>query len=101
VLWRIADAGDSKRLTVAALIERLFYCRRTRCSVKELIGKGTGTGKVISRGLLPPDDPVFKEGWSVMMWPGSWRQSPEPSGGIPNDSENTTREDEQPERGAK
>ena len=30
-------------------------------------------------GPAKPDDPIWKEGWTVTMWPGSCQQSPEPS----------------------
>jgi hypothetical protein len=46
-----------------------------------MIGRatGTGTGKVTWLGSAKPDDPVFKEGWSISIVPQSRQKSPEPS----------------------
>jgi hypothetical protein len=41
-----------------------------------MIGKVTGAGKVIWEGPAEPDDPVFKEGWTVSMMPPSQQQPP-------------------------
>ena len=43
-----------------------------------MIGKGMGTGKVTYRGLLPPDDPIFKEGWTVSIVPQPRQRSAMP-----------------------
>ena len=50
--------------------------------MQKMTGTGTGTGKVIHRGLAKPDDPVFKEGWTVTL-PQSGRRSSTPSSSTP------------------
>jgi hypothetical protein len=52
--------------------------------VKGLIGKGTGTGKVISEGAAKPDDPVFMEGWSIHIGPPSGQMWSEASPSTPD-----------------
>jgi hypothetical protein len=39
--------------------------------------KGTGTGRVIWEGTAKPDDPVFKEGWSIHIGPPSGQRRPD------------------------
>jgi hypothetical protein len=47
--------------------------------VKEIVGKGTGTGRVISEGLAKADDPIWTEGWSIHIGPFSGQSSDAPS----------------------
>jgi hypothetical protein len=48
--------------------------------MQEMIGKGTGPGKAIHRGLAKSDDPILKEGWTITLHPSGRRPST-PSGG--------------------
>jgi hypothetical protein len=56
----------------------LFIAANRGAKVKEMIRKGTGTGRVTYLGAAKPDDPVFKEGWTVSIVPQSRWQSPKP-----------------------
>jgi hypothetical protein len=63
--------------------------------VKEKTGlpKGTGTGKVTFRGLLQPDDPIYKEGWTVTL-PQSGKRSSTPSNSTPDTADAEVTESE-------
>jgi hypothetical protein len=50
-------------------------------------------------GPAKPDDPVFKEGWTVSIAPQSKQKPPKPSGSTPDDNdelESAKRDKEQP-----
>jgi hypothetical protein len=90
VLWQIADAGNnlqslSNRLA-ATLDEWHFLCRRSRYNVKK-IGKQMKTGGLTWLGSTKPDDPVFKESWSVSIQPQSSRRLSMPSGNTSNEAD--------------
>jgi hypothetical protein len=47
--------------------------------------------KIINRGLLPPDDPIYKQGWTLYMGPQPKKPAETPSEDTPpENSESTT-----------
>jgi hypothetical protein len=64
---------------VPLLVSGIFCAAKSRWKVKKATGTQTGKAGNTHLGAAKPDDPVFKEGWTVTMWPGVWQQSPKPS----------------------
>jgi hypothetical protein len=48
--------------------------------------------KIIDKGLAPPEDPIYKEGWTTYIGPQQKKQSTTPTKSTPQKSSEETKE---------